>query len=415
MGPNGTASPPAEQDRSIVDRLEARRVAHRRSQQLARKRQPGFKRDFTEVTMSIMSDPEEFVGAGREERPPGRREDSDLPNMSMDDIPRQTDADGDDELVTNDDDDLITLDRPRTATDMEVSNNKKEVSQDEDDFQQTPTAKSRMPYFSSDFSNHAKSSPPKVAVVRINAQRPNRAAHMRNVSTNTVLYDPPAALNDSSTSSPTRKAVTARNSVKNTGTVTPAASAGRRTPKRQLPGASRPRPIMPPRSAFQSAPDLAGMFGFGRGRERRHSITMDLGSDIGDNKAIGGGYVGGVSNSFATQMAYATGAMRAGQAVAGGNDDQQRMSKLMLVRMNALEEGFREVLKEVKDWRKDETKSTGDGPEIKFADMKVPRTKGKRSGNGKKEGKAKAKAEDQENKAMGDEPQQESTGKGSSI
>ena len=415
MGPNGTASPPVEQDRSVVDRLEARRVAHRRSQQLARKRQPGLKRDFTEMTMSIMSDPEEFVGAGRQERPPGRREDSDLPNMSMDDIPRQTDADGDDELVTNDDDDLITLDRPRTATDMKVLDNKQGVSQDEDYFQQTPTAKSRMPHLSSDFSNHAKSSPPKVAVVRINAQRPNRAGHMRNVSTNTVLYDPPAARNDSSTSSPTRKATTARNSVKNTGVVNPAASAGRRTPKRQLPGASQPRPILPPRSAFQSAPDLAGMFGFGRVRERRHSITMDLGSDIGDNKAIGGGYIGGVPNSFATQMAYATGAMRAGQAAAGGNDDQQRMSKLMLARMNALEEGFREVLKEVKDWRKDETKSTGDGPEIRFAEMKVTRTKGKRSGNGKREEKVKAKAEEQEDKAIEDEPRQEDTGKGSSI
>lgn len=414
MGPNGTASPPVEQDRSVVDRLEARRVAHRRSQQLARRRQPGFRRDFTEATMSIMSDPEEFVGAGRQERPQRHREDSDLPNMSMDDIPRQTDADGDDGFVTNDDDDLITLDRPSATTDRKVPINQDPCHQDEDYFQQTPTAKPRIPHFSSDFSNHAKSSPPKVAAVRINVQRPPRAAHMRNVSNTTVLYDPPPPLNDSSTSSPTRKVITARNSAKNTGNDTPAASAGRRTPKRQLPGASRPRPIMPPRSAFQSAPDLAGMFGFGQGRGRRHSFTMDLGSDIGDNKAIGGGYIGGVPNSFATQMAFATGAMRAGQAAAGGNEDQQRMGKLMLARMNALEEGFREVLKEVKDWRKDETRSAGDTPEIKFAEMKVVRTKSKRSGNGK-EGKAKAKAEDQEHEANEHDPQQEDRARGSSI
>ena len=415
MGPDGTASPPVEQDHSVVDRLEAHRVAHRRSQQLARRRQPGFRRDFTEVAMSIMSDPEEFVGAGRQERPPRRREDSDLLNMSMDDIPRQTDADGDDELFTNDEEDLITLDRPSATPDRKVPIKQDPSQQDEDYFQHTPTAKPRIPHFSSDYSNHPRSSPPKVAAVRTNLQRPNRAGHMRNVSTNTVLYDPPPPLIDSSTSSPTRKAITVRNSVKNTGTVTPAASAGRRTPKRQLPGASRPRPIMPARAAFQSAPDLTGLLGFGQGRGRSHSFTMDLGSDIGDNKAIGGGYVGAVPNSFATQMAYATGAMRAGQAAAGGNEDQQRMGKLMLARMNALEEGFREVLKEVKDWRKDETKSAGDAPELKFAAMKVARAKSKNCSNEKKEGKTKAKAKDQENEAHDHEPQEEDMGRGSSV
>ena len=415
MGPIGIASPPDEQNRSVISNLEARRLAHRKSQQLARRRQPRLKRDFTAATMSIMSDPEEFVGAGRQERPPGRREDSDLPNMSMDDLPRQTDADGDDELITSDDEDLITLDRPSATPDRKVPVKQDSRQQDEDYFQQTPTAKPRVPHFSSDYSIHVKSSPPKVAAVRTTVQRPTRAAHMRNVSTNTVLYDPPQLRNDSSTSSPSRKIITARNSVKNTGTVTPAVSTGRRTPKRQLPGASRPRPIMPPRSAFQSAPDLAGMLDFGQGRGRRHSFTMDLGSDIGDNKAVGGGYIGVVPNSFATQMAYATGAMRAGQAAAGGNEDQQRMGKLMLARMNALEEGFREVLKEVKDWRKDETKSSGDGPEIRFAEMKVAKTKSKRSGNENKEGNTKAKTGAQGKEDNEQEPHEDLGGKGSSI
>ena len=412
MGPNGTASPPDEQNHSVVDRLEARRIAHRRSQQLARKRQPRLKRDFTDATMSIMSDPEESAGVGRRERP--LHEESDLPNMSMDDIPRQTDADGDDELITSDDEDVITLDRPSATPDRTLPTKQDPSNHDEDYFQRTPTAKTRMPRFPSDLSHNARPSPPKVAAVRSNVQRPHRAAHMRNISTNTVLYDPPLRMNDSSTSSPTRKVITARNSVKNTGTVTPSLSAGRRTPKRQLPIASRPRPIMPPRSAFQSAPDLAGMLGFGLGRGRSNSFTMDLGSDIGDNKAIGGGFIG-VPNSFATQMAYATGAMRAGQASAGGNDDQQRMGKLMLARMNALEEGFREVLKEVKDWRKDEAKSPGDGPGIKFAEMKVAKTKSKRDSGGNKEGKMKAKRRDQGNEVTDHRSEEDTRGKGSSI
>lgn len=380
MGPNGTASPPVEQDRSVLEKLEARRLAHRRSQMAMRRGQAGQGRNFTEGTMSMMSDPEDFASTGQTRTLLRRREDSDLLPMSIDEAPRQTDADGDDELVTNDEDEMATLDRPSVTPHRDQFANNQ---QNEDYFQRTPTARPRIPHFNSVIANQIRSSPPKqVAAVRNNVQRQVRTSHMRNVSSNTVLYDPPAPQDDTSTSSPSRKAITIRNSAKNTGSATPAASAGKRTPKRLLPGAARPRPIMPPRTAFQSAPDLAGMLNFDTRRGRRHSLTMDLGSDIGDNKAIGGGYVGAIPNSFATQMAYATGAMRAGQAAAGSNDDQQRMSKLMLARMNALEVGFREVLKEVKDWRKDDVRSAGDEPS---PGKKAGRAKNKRSN--RREGK----------------------------
>ena len=384
MGPNGTASPPIEQDQSILDKLEARRLAHRRSQ-LVMRRRAGLARDFTEATMSIVSDPEEFVAGGTRRRTLHVREDSDLPAMSIDDIPRQTDADGDDELVTNDEDELLTFDRP-SATPQRDQDIKQQ--QNEDYFQRTPTARPRIPHFDSALANQIRASPPKLVSVGVtNVQRPGRVSHMRNVSTNTVLYDPPAPQNDSSTSSTSRKAI-AKRSARNTGTVTPAASAGRRTPKRLAPGASRPRPIMPPRSAFQSAPDLAGMLNFDNHRARSHSLTMDLGSDLGDNKAAGGGYVGGIPQSFATQIAFATGAMQANRAVNSGNEDQQRMSRLMLARMNALEEGFREVLKEVKDWRRDETRSAGDEPRL---DLQVVRPKNR---PGSKKDKEKGKQQE---------------------
>ena len=384
MGPNGTASPPVEQDQSVLDRLEARRLAHRRSQMMMRRRHTGQERDFTEATMSMVSDPEEFVATGYKPGTLHVRQDSDLPPMSMDDAPRQTDADGDDELVSNDDDELQTLDRPSAALQQDRI---VQQQQSEDYFQRTPTARPRIPHFDSKLSNQIRASPPKqVAALRVNVQGPGRTSHMRNVSTNTVLYDPPAPQDTSSTSSPSRKPITTRKSTRNTGTVTPAASAGRGTPKRQIPGASRPRPIMPPRSAFQSAPDLAGILTFDNRRSRRHSLTMDLGSDLGDNKAIGGGYVGAIPQSFATQMAYATGALQAGQAANVGNEDQQRMSKLMLARMNTLEEGFREVLKEVKDWRRDETRSAGDDPRV---DWKKGKGKPKQNDKGKTTSKGK--------------------------
>lgn len=387
MGPDGTASPPVEQDRAIVDRLEARRIARRQSQlQLRHRGKRG--RNFTEATMSVMSDPEDFVGGDYPDRALYRREHSDLPSTSLNDLPEQTDADGDDELVTNDEDENITLDRQPIETPK--VRQKDPSASDEDYFQYTPTAKSKMPHFSSSHSsNHSKGqSLGRAAAMQGNLQRPGRG-HMRNVSTITVVHDPLPPPDDSS-SSPSRKAITARNSAKNTGTgsgaLTPA-SAGRRTPKRQVPGLVRPRPIMPPRSAFQSAPNLEGMLMLNSG-EGRGTFAMELGSDIGDNKAVGGGFVGAVPSSFATQMAFATDAMRLGQAaVASGNEDQRMMGKLMLARMNGLEEGFREVLKEVKDWRKEESRSIGDDR----SDIKSG-GKGKTRKSARKDDKSKTKS-----------------------
>ena len=371
MGPNGTANPPDEQDRSVLDRLEARRLAHRQSLFEIRRRQAGQTRNFTQATMSIASDPEEFATTGYPPRTLRGRENSDLPPMSVDDLPQQTDTDGDDELITNDEDENIMSDPPTTTTGTRAIDFSPAIDQQEDYFQATPKAKLKTPPLStSQSSNHAKAPIFDHTVVpRSNAHRPNRgpnrATHSRNFSSNTVLYDPVRETPDSSTS-PSRKAITVRNSTKNSGSLTPV-TAGRRTPKRPILGAVRARPIMPPRNLFQSAPDLAGMLMLDQGRGRRSSLTMDLGSDLGDNKAVGGGFIGAVPSSFATQMAFATGAMRAKQAAAGENDDQNRMGKLMLARMNTLEEGFRDILKEFKDWRKDETRSTGDdGPEIKF-------------------------------------------------
>ena len=400
MGPNGTASPPMEQDQSVLDRLEARRLAHRRSQALMRRRQFGRRRDFTATTMSIVSDPEDFIADGKPPSKLRRHEDtadSEFPAMSMDGLARQTEAEGDDEAITNDEEDLMTMD-PTSGTPDDSKQRPTDSSQQEDYFARTPTTRPRIPHFSNALaSSPYRASPPKaVAAVRTNAQRAARTPHLRNASTNTVLYDPPESTNDSSTSSPSRKVITARNSAKNTGTVTPA-SAGRRTPKRLAPGASRPRPIMPPRSAFQSTPNLAGMLSFDGGRARHHSLTMDLGSDIGDNKAIGGGYIGAIPNSFATQMAYATGGMRARQSSLE-NQDQARMSKLMLARMNALEEGFRDVLKEVKEWRKDETRIAVDEVGAGGSEMKVARTRSKKVGKKEGKGKGKWKSNEEEEK-----------------
>ena len=376
LGLHGEASPPIEQDRSIVERLETRRPLSRRSHLL--RRQTGASRNFTGATRSVASDPEDFTGTDMTPRPTKKRLGNDL-TLDMDDLPQQTDADGDDELPTNDEDENMTSDKE----------NRKDY------FQHTPTAKPKTSFRTKSLSSsyHATfASPLDQSTPSIVMQRTLRRPHNRNVSTNTILYSPSVVVPGGFSSSPPRVLTTARNSIKNagtaSGTMTPASAGGRRTPKRLLKSGVQPRPIMPPRGTLQSAPNLAGMVMMDtRPRNIRHStFAMDLGSDIGDNKAIGGGFVGAVPSSFQTQMAFATGAMQAGQAAGSENDDQRMMGRLMLVRMNTLEEGFREILKEVKEWRKGDAKA---------AQYDLRSSNGARaSKRSRKEGKMKARSDD---------------------
>ena len=353
MDPEGTASPPPEQDRSIVDRLETRRPLHRQSQIIRRREGPG--RQFSVATMSIASDPEDFVGSTRNPYGPGyRRNDSDRINLTMEDLPEQTDGDGDDELVTNDDDENLTADP--TPVDQ-----RRKVGQ-VDYFNRSPATGPKLPDPQPALSFAVP--PEDRPVTRVGPDRSGRKAHSRSLSTNTILFNPTVEGADSS-SSPSRKAATAKNSAKNTGAgsgaVTPA-SMGRRTPKRMPPGFARARPIMPPRMEFHTAPNIAGMLMIDNQntKGRRTPLAFEIGSDIGDNKAAGGGFIGTVPASLATQMAFATDAMRVSRTSDGGSDDQQRIAKLMLARMNNLEESFRDMLQEVKEWRRKDNRSPGD-------------------------------------------------------
>lgn len=364
MGPDGTASPPVEQDRAIVDRLEARRLAHRQSHlQLPRLRRESM-RNFTEATMSVMSDPEDFGGTWATHR----RKKYEIPARSLNHPAEQTDADGDDEHVTNDEDEILTLDRQPIQSPQ--TRPKEERTTQEGYFElisgatiASPTTKSPTLRFSLPLlPNRSKDepSPDSPSTVRKNTKPPS---HDRKASTVSVIYDPPQQqaedLSSSSAGPGPKKEKVARNEANDPSAsknVPPLISStspvlGKRSPKR---GLARTRPIMPPPLSTYPAPNPAGLFilDSNAGRDST-TFAMELGSDIGDNKAVGGGFVGAVPSNFATQMAFVTGAVRAGQAAAAsGNEDQRMMGKLMLARMNALEEGFREVVKEVKDWRK---------------------------------------------------------------
>lgn len=101
-------------------------------------------------------------------------------------------------------------------------------------------------------------------------------------------------------------------------------------------------------AGFSSTPNLAGlvMMKDRDDGQRRPSLEMELVSDIGDNKPMGGGYVGAIPASFATQMAYATGALSRHKE---RNEEQDMLSRIMMARMNSLEEGFREVVHEMRE------------------------------------------------------------------
>ncbi|KAA6407757.1 MAG: integral membrane channel [Lasallia pustulata] len=377
LGLIGEASPPMEQDHSIVERLETPRPLSRRSH-LSRRRQTRAGRNFTEASRSVASDPEGFTTTDVTPRPTKSRLNTGL-SLGTDDLPQQTSADGDDELPTNDEDENVPLDKK----------NRKDY------FQHSPTAKPKTSFRTKPVTSsyHAAfASLPYQSITPTEVQRTPRGPHNRNTSTNTILYNPFREVAGGSSSTPPRKPVTARNSIKNSGTasgtMTPASAGGRRTPRRLLKSGVQPRPIMPPRGALQSAPNLEGMVAMDtRPRNsRRSTFALELGSDIGDNKAIGGGFVGAVPSSFQTQMAFATGAIGTGQVAGSGSDDQRMMGRLMLARMNTLEEGFREILQEVKDWRKvDARASQGDH---RGSNGGRP---SKKSG---KEGKMKARSED---------------------
>lgn len=360
------------EDRSIVERLENRRLSQR---QTSGRGPRMFRRPRTFSRFSTTSDPEEYP-VGRDLFSPSPLPTSAQETPSQVDGPvRQSDADGDDERATNDNDndDTATLD-PRSVTSPETASNT------------VPSTIRPLDYFSAksspgkdalELSKSPSDSPHPLHPFRVEKTSPDRSSplqalkrrpnhHLRNVSSATVVYKP---VNDDGTSQPSSQdqqdsrpsSASGRSkghlSALQSGAHTPTSknassnATGRpRAQKRGTQGPPRLRPIMPTKdnAGFSSAPNLAGLL-MTKDRaqdQRRSSLEMDLVSDIGDNKPMGGGYVGAIPASFATQMAYATGGMNRHKE---RNEEQDMLSRIMMARMNSLEEGFREVVHEMRE------------------------------------------------------------------
>ena len=347
IGPNGRASPPPEQDNEIVARLE------RPKPQAIRESMRKTKgRAFSSATKSIASDPEGFVTSRTFGNFLSRRGVGRTTSETIDELPPQTDdVDGDDEIDTNDDNDAATI----------GAGNNSDKENEEHYFQSTPpiNARLRQPLQevlrtpSSDRQASVSFNESPIRSVRQSPIRP-RKHHQRNLSTNTMIFNPvqqPSMLVQATQSNRNSRDLTALPGLK-------PPSPPNRIPSKRQATTTRARPILPSRATFQSQPNLTTIGGMvpldsPNRRQKRSALALDLASDLGDNKEVGGGLIGAVPASFATQMGWARSGLKGLDRKESDHDDHARMSKLMLARMNELEQGFREVLREVKDWRRD--------------------------------------------------------------
>ena len=325
------ASPPQEQDRSIVDRLEMRRKARKAT--LLRQR-------GISGTRSVASDPAEFMS---------RNGFHDYGTDTRNEDTQETEDDGDDELNTHDGEELekqTTRSRSHGATSFKPDHTEGYFSA------QLTNRMTAPPLSSSAASSRKHLAPPRTSPPQ------QRRSHDRTMSTGTILFNPVEG-SQSSASPPKSRPLTAKyRSTTNTGTHTPTALSGHQTPKQvHGPPKTKPRPIMPGRQNFQSVPNfnldsqLTGNVTRTRQiRHRRSSLDMGM-SDMGlDHNAPG--MLGAVPSSFATQMAMATGGLKAFQGSRSKEAETERMmGRLMLARMKTLEEGFAEVVREFRGMR----------------------------------------------------------------
>lgn len=204
--------------------------------------------------------------------------------------------------------------------------------------------------------------------------------------------------------SPEKRPKTGTRSGTATGTTTPGRldslnTSGTRTPKRVAApqaAASRPRPILPPRDSARQVPNMATFLAINqRGREPSfNAVALDLASDLGDNNLnpnFGNIDAVALPASFTTQFEMAARMKKAREQQQKGSDadsDSNRMSRIMLARMTTLEEGFRDMLQEVKGLKQGDSQIGSRGTHT------PPNEPAKRKGKAKKRNSRRDSGED---------------------
>ena len=401
----GGASPPLEQPRSVVERLEKRRPSYRRSMTSEEIRAGKRSRELSSAVRSMPSDADIRSSVALRRRPQRIEEETEdllSPNSAL---RQETDADADDEI--NDESELAGPAIGESAVSVVDKENRRPGSDsDGDEYFHTPKAgKSPMMQLSSPAVARLQNTPnfSPIGAIPQPRLRPKRIGHSRKTSTGTTLFAPIDRSADTSTSgkqAKSSKQTTAKNS-HHTGTSTPVPinlPSGQRTPKLKP---ARARPIMPPRqNTAPNPPSGVGMayINVSRETDRRPSFyarALDLASEIGDNKwgpsGVDAGGISGMPASFSEQLLRERDRERRREEERRRTEDEEKgmVNRILLARMHTLEEGFREVLREVKDL----TRSTaGSSRRESDGDGSVgqrPRTRRKDQGEGKGRGSPK--------------------------
>ncbi|KAI8954102.1 hypothetical protein F4801DRAFT_534367 [Xylaria longipes] len=276
-----------------------------------------------------------------------------------------TDADGDDELVTNDED-----------YDEEVAGESRHEngSHAEQDYFTTPIASHQHSLIPSSIDSVDRR-PIGTMTSGTGIAMRRHGLHNRTLSTNTILYNPQeASRHGRSPSSISEGPIGPRSRPKTSRLVTEqSTSAGIRSPRRTTQyaaeNAARPRPI--PKLAL-SRNALLTIDPRQQQRKLPSSVNSDITGPLADTK----NELGAVPASFATQMAMATGQLRGLQRTSSAEREREnadRMSRLVLARMKTLQESFADVAREVQLMRSavptaqnsaDETSSNAGSHEI---------------------------------------------------
>jgi hypothetical protein len=377
MGDDEENMPPQDDSRSVLDRLEGRapRPYLRRAKTAgqARRRHP------LAATRTATSNPDDNATITLTRTISEEEELNMNMSMSIEEAPQQTDADGDDE------DDRASSDQQPTPKNGSTANKENRRPQtghesSEEEFFRTPMtvlqrSQVRTPALGGSPSDRSFKDKLELSPTKRHSKS-FKAGHSRNMSSSTVLFSPTKELVDTSRpTSPERRPKTGTRSGTATGTATPGRiggsnASGARTPMRQFGptgGVSRPRAILPPRDPRQ-APNIANFLATNpRGREPSfNAVALDLASDIGDNNLnpnFGNLDALALPASFTTQfeLAARVRAARGQKASSDADSDSNRMSRIMLARMTTLEEGFRDMLQEVKGLKTGESQKGSRG------------------------------------------------------
>ncbi|KAI3320057.1 hypothetical protein HD806DRAFT_507619 [Xylariaceae sp. AK1471] len=254
-----------------------------------------------------------------------------------------TDADGDDELVTNDEDE----DEDEEIAGESRQENRSHADQEEDYFT-TSMASRRETMIPSPIESVGHHPTVTISPKTGGATR-RQGLHRRTLSTNTILYNPQEANRHGPSSPLILEGPAGLRSHPRTSrlctTIEHPASAGTRSPRRTTQyvtaNSALPRPI-----SMKPAPNrTTPLTGDPRRQHRKLSFNSDTTGHLADAK----NKFGAVPSSFATQMAMATGQLRAKRTVSAEREreDADRMGRLVLARMKTLEESFADVVREV--------------------------------------------------------------------